>query len=295
MKKIAILGVIILCLFTTSCSVLDDLTGSSKNPDEVYAELSSLISNPSKSTDMDGEVSFVGYIDSEPFEQTFKDEGDKVYTYQAVYICRNMKEPIFIDVTDIKDRLPEESYAKITGKVAGSVYWIEDNKQKEVVDFKVSKIEPFTISEEEPNTENKLELKSGSYSGTFEFVGAHRSKDSFGDVVVLYFNFTNTAPDSNIKFNGANNLLNSADIYYGDELTSATVFEPKELYSGALKASDLNAYTYSGKTQMYYKVLKTEKKVDPGESMCVEIYNDEFAFTNHIGIFVAANLAEMTE
>ena len=303
MKKIAVFALIIaVCVFATSCSMLNNIVntvneaakGTTKTDEEIYSALSSLVSNPTGSTTLEGTVTFVGYISSDPFEESFDDE-DKVYKYQTVYIARNTDAPIYLDVTDIKEPLPAESYAKITGKVVGNVYWTVDNKRKEVLDFHAEKVESFTKSEAEPDTTNKLDLKSSSNSGTFKFVGAHHSKDSFKDVIVLYFNFTNNAPDTNVKLNQANNLLGAVDIYWGDVSTDRSSFDPDELDSRALKANDLQAYTYSGKTQLYYIVLKPEDadEVSHDDPLYIDLYNDEFAFTNSIEVPIAENLDAM--
>jgi len=296
MKKVSVIAILAaLCVLVSSCSMFDDLLNSTKGefaePEKVYAELDSLISKPDQSSKM-GKVSFVAYIASEPFEETFDGE-DKTYMYQDAYIARNDK--VFaLDVTDISDRPDEDSFVTITGTFTGSIYWTEDNERVQVMNFHADKIEAFTVSDAEPNTSNKFSLKSGTSQGEFEFVGAHYSEDSFRDVVVVYFKFKNTGEASNTKFNNVNSLLGAADFWYDniEDSLSGSSFDPDELDSGALAASDMQAYTYPGKTQLYYKVFQLKEGISH-PVLGITVYNDEFALVNDIQIDIAENLAAM--
>jgi len=295
MKKLTIILAITLCITISLCGC-NKLFGTDANPDDVYSKLSSLAGNPSGSTELDGSVTFVAQIVSEPFEETFDDE-EKVYTYQIAVLSRNWDDPIYLDVSDIGTRLPEYSFAKITGTVAGSVYWTADNKKQEVLDFHVTGMEAFTVSEEEPSTENRLSLSESSYAGTFEFVGAHRSQTSFDDVVVVYFKFTNDGKESNVKMNGIGTLLKRTDIYIGDSPASIDTrpFDPDELDSSALEISTTGAYTPPGKTQLYYMVLGDVENAQADDPVWIDFFDDEFAFKNSIGIPIANSLEEMNQ
>ena len=286
MKKSILLLVLATLLIFSACDILS----TSYNQDEVYEKLSSLAANPAGKTDLTGSITFTVYIASEPTEQTFGD--DTIYLYQAVYISRS-DDVIYLDVTGIDTKLPEDSYATVTGKVNGSISWTEDNKKVEVLDVKATKMEAFTPSEEDPNTENYLQLKSGTYAGNYEFVGAHFSKTSFDDVIVLYFNFTNTAPDSNVKFNGSGSLLSkNAMFYHGDTIIKKSSFDPKDLNPAALEANDMHAYTYSGNTQLYYTTFYVDEAA-AGTPLYVDIYNDNFEWTHSIEVPIADSLAAL--
>ena len=234
--------------------------------------------------------------DNKAVTPDISDEEEKVYLYQQVYISRNIDHPISLDITDIETPLPSGDYATITGSVTGHIYWTEDNKQEKVLNVHASKMVPFTLLEAEPNTENKLTLKESSYSGIVEFVGAHYTTDSFGKVIVLYMNFTNTAAESAVKLNGLNSLLNRVYISLGDEMIkNSSAFSPKELDPTALDAGSVTAYTPTGKTQLYYRTIKVPEGASPEDFIYVDVYDDNFTYTNAIDIPVAASLAEMNQ
>ena len=294
MKRRIIVWAAVLCSLALLCGCDANFLTPKKDPAEVYSKLSSLANNPEGNTDLDGIVTFAAYIASDPSEEAFEEE-EKIYTYQVVYISRNLGTPIYLDVTDIQDRLPNGTYAKITGTVTGSVYWTEENQQEKVLDFHASKMEPFEVSEEDPSTENRLEVKESGQSGVFEFVGAHHSQTSFHNVVVVYFNFTNTAGESNTKMNEVGTLLRRLEISLGEEYAENTssVFKPKELDPKALDAHAFQAYTPPGKTQLYYITIEVDEASVDTDCIWVDAYDDEFAWTNSVELPVAASLEEM--
>jgi len=299
-KKCAIALVLAFGLLFSGCNVVDSVLNGGdsllKSSDvDVYGELDSLISTPSRSSNLTGSFKFVCYIASEPFEMEFDDD-EKLYMYQEVYIERNINKPIFVDVTDLKETLPANSYATITAKLDGSVSWTQDNKRETVLSVIASKTEAFTPSDAEPDVTNKLSLAALSYKGDFEFVGAHYSKNALGDVIVVYFNFTNRAADTNTKMSGVGTLLGQIDAYQGDILLSSvnSVLSPDELDPGALSAGDMQAYTPSGKTLLYYTLYRVDAEA-AGEPMYFDVMDDSFAWTNSVEVPIAASLAEMNK
>jgi len=297
MKKILIALVLVGTMLFSGCNVIEgitsgDLAGSLLNTPsvDVYEELASLSANPNASSDLSGSFSFVAEVVSEPFEMTLDGE---TYTYQEVYICRNYDDPILVDVADVETPAEGGTYATITATWTGSIYWTEDNKRVEVLDLKGKKMEPFTVPDIEPSENESIHLEKYSYNGSIDFVGAHYTKNSFNDVVVVYFNFTNNAPDTNTKLSGVSSLLGMLDVYHGDAFaTESSAFSPDELDPSALKAGDITSYTPSGKTQLYYTVFKAEP--DAGEDfMYFALFNDEFALTDVVTLPIAASLAEM--
>jgi len=295
-KRLFILAIVLCSIVSLSgCSGLDLLKNIGESSVDVYSALDSLASNPDGSTELDGRVSFVAYVATEAFEETFEDDS-KTYMYQIVYICRNMNDPIYVDVTDISTKLPADSYATITGEVVGSVYWTEDNKQKKVLDFCASKMDSFEPSKQEPSTENNLVLKDSTKSGVVEFVGAHYASSSFKEYIVVYLNFKNTAADTNVKLNGLGSMIRDfVEMRINDEYVDSihTAIKPDDIHSAALDAFSLQAYTYSGKTQMYYLAIEVDKDADAVDYIWADVYDDEFAFTNSISIPVAASLEDM--
>ena len=297
MKKAFLAFALTGLMLFSGCNVVEgvlngDVVGTLLNtPDiNVYEELSRLAGSPTNSTDLSS-VKFVAEIASEPFELTIEEEK---HMYQEVYICRAYDDPIFVNVNSIETPPAAGTYATITGRLDGSIYWTENNKREEVLDIRATAMEAFTVSESEPSTANKLSMKDGTYAGDIEFVGAHYSKNTFGSVIVVYYNFTNTAAETNVKFNGSSYMLGQFDVYHGDMFTeSSNAFAPDELDSAALKAGDIQSYTPSGKTQLYYTAYKVVE--DTEDVLAFALFDDEFTFTNLIELPIAASLAEMNQ
>ena len=283
------------CLLVLVCGCdMSSLVGSGMSQAEMYQELDDLIDDPTDDTDMTGSITFKAYIASEPFEETFDDD-ETVYMYQTAYICRNIDKPMFIDVTNIENRLPEGSYATITGSVVGNIYWTENNQQKEYLDLHVEKIEPYELPEAQPGAESKIDVENYSYSGSLEFLGAHFAKTSFDKYVVVYFNFTNTKGESNLKMDGLSLLLNRVDISYnGEDLgPRRTAFDVEGLRSDALDMYAMSAYTPSGKTQLYYMLIEPDAYASEDEPVWFDVFDDEFVHVNSFAVPVAKTLADL--
>jgi len=282
--------------------LIEDVTGAvtdvvKMSDSDMYSELSYIIDHPDGNTKLSGTITFSAWLSSETFEQTFTGE-DKVYLYQLGYISRYTDKPIYFDVTDLATTLPEDAYATVTGEIVGTVYWTEDNKQVEVLDFHVDKMVEFTLPESNPDTTNKLNVIDGTRNGTFSFVGAHYSKTSFDDVVVVYFNYTNNEPASTVEINSIGTLFDQIYVDIGGETgytrSIRSAFKPDEVDGAALEGTSLNAFTPSGRTQLYYIVIT----LDDGERvesdvLYFDMYDDDFAFSNCIEVPVSASLAEM--
>jgi len=295
MKRKLTVAILALCVLLSVFGMTGcDSLLSTNSAEDIYSKLDSLISDPDGSTDLTGKISFVAYIITEPFEE--KVDGE-TRTYQQVGISRNKDDVMFVDVSDLGTKLPAESYATITGTLDGHLFWTNNNKQEKVLNFHADKMESFTPSEEEPSTENKLSLETSGYSGEVEFVGAHYSKNNFGDVIVVYMNFTNTKPEGNVKFNGLSSLFGRVDLYHGEEYVEkgSSTLDPDELDPSALDATSMTAYTPTGKTQLYYMIVKVGEEGDNAPAFGAEVVNDEFACTNFISIPIANSLAEMNK
>jgi len=297
MKKLMLCLGLVLAMALGGCSNITDLLNNTTTLSgrELYERLDSLASSPDSKLELSGTFSFVGYLADEAEVLTVEDEE---CMYQTAYIYRNENNPIYLDVSALKEgeHLPAGSIATITAQRDGWVYGTVDNKQVEYLNLKVTKMEAFTPSEAEPSTENKLSLRKGSTTGNIVFVGAHRSQTSFDDVIVIYFNFTNNGEDSNTRFNNVDDLIALTDVYIGDTLATKInmIHDPKEVDGGALDYSDMQAYTPAGKTQLYYMMVKDIP--DAGDApLYVDVTNDHFEWTNSIGMPIAANLAELQE
>lgn len=310
MKRIITL-VCLLCLLVSlvGCGgknitqLIEDVTGAvtdvvKMSDSDMYSALTYAIDNPdNSSTTLNGKLTFSAWLASETFEQTFTGE-DKVYTYQLGYISRYTDKPIYFDVTDLATTIPEDTYVTVTGEIVGTVYWTEDNSQVEVLDFHVEKMDAFTVAEPTVDTSNSLTVIDGTRNGTFSFVGAHYSKTSFDDVVVVYFNYTNNEPASSVEINSIGTLFDQIYVDIGGETgytrSIRSAFKPDEIDGAALDASSLSAFTPSGRTQLYYIVITLEdgERVE-SDVLYFDMYNDDFAFTNCIEVPVAENLEMM--
>ena len=298
-KKILVVLALLLCVLFTGCDqileMLDGAVSETKSQEEIYSELASLAGSPSSKSNLSGKFTFVACIISEPYKQTFEDD-DKEYFYQEAYIERNMDKVICLDVTSLEETLPAGDYAKITGTVKGSIYWTENNKKTEVLDIKVSAMEAFALSEDAPDTENKLVLSTASYSGEIEFVGAHRSEDSFGkECMIVYLKFKNTAPESNVKFSGVRTLMSLVDAFHGDYYVERnnSFFSLEGLDPQALDGGDMQAYTPTGKSQLYYFVYSIDPDAAEDTPFYFDVYSDEFAWTNSIEVPISSSYEEI--
>ena len=299
-KSIRIIAALLLLVFCISACNLDGIIdtingldgggGSSSLPEDIYTPLASLVRNPDSSSTLDNKkFTFAVYIGTETFEETFEGE-TKVYTYQLGYIEREYDTPIYLDMTDLDTTPASGSYAYVTGTVTGTVYWTEDNKQVEVLDFRVQSFESYQPNFSEPSSENLFETADGKV----EFVGAHYSENSFDTVAVVYVKYTNTKADSAYKFNSLRTMLGEFDVDVSSELPyttcSGSIFEPDEVYGGALKANDMNATTPSGKSQLYYFTITLELGAAEDDTIWFDVYDDEYNFTHSIGVFVEPDL-----
>ena len=302
-KSIRIIaGILCLAALLSSCSLLDNFKNIGSKPtvsaETTYAELSRLINSPNATSSIDDKtVTFVAYIASEPFEKTFTGE-DKIYTYVWAYISRNT-DPFYLDVTDLEVAPKEDTYATITGTVTGSIYWTEDNVKEEILDFHAKTAVLHEIPDTEPSYEDKFDVTMGGYNGTFEFLGAHIAKNSFNDVLVVYFNFTNNEADSNVKISNVSNMLRYVDVWFGEQYIkcSRTTFAPDELDGGSLDAYSMTAYTPSGKTQRYYITFDLPEYFDIDEDgdewIYFDLFNDEYLMTNSVSLYIFDTLDEL--
>jgi len=294
-KAILCIGLALTMLLGGGCDIIDEvIQGVAPSGEAMYEKLDSLASNPDGSTELNGSFTFVAYISDDAEIVTVEGED---CMYQTSYICRNVDDPIFLDVTKLTEFLPADCYAKVTGTVDGYLYATEDNKRVEYLNIAVTAMEEFIPSKAEPSSENLLSLKDGSASGEVTFLGAHHASTSFDEVIVLYFEFKNTAPESNVKLNTTQRLLSMVDFYVGDTYTTraGTAFSPDDLDGSALDYSSLTSYTPSGKTGVYYVLIKPVAGASAEDYLYMDLYDDEFAWTNSIGVPIYNSLAEMNQ
>ena len=166
--------------------------------ENLYFELSSLIDNPTaeRSENLREVISFNVYINGEMFEQTFSEEGDdNVYKYQSAVIARNCHKSFYLEDSGLKETLKTGEYYKITGRIGGSVRYTEDNKVHYILEIFAEDTEILKEYNAECEEGRIFEVRSGSSSGKFCFTGAHCTKDSEGDLIILYYTFENTGSE----------------------------------------------------------------------------------------------------
>lgn len=300
MKRRIFILALALMLVLSGCS---SLTGGSKDDsgsevsaqgnnlnksitdEKLYSELDSLIGYPDKSsTSLPDRFTFIAMILGEPSTIEFDDGEEGLYCYAC--ISRNdLDEYFLMEVSDIAETYEYGDIVKVDGEYIGSIYWVEDNDQVDVLEIKAHSMEAYTPEELETSTDWAY-MTGGN---KIEFVNAHYTEDTFGDVVVVYFEFTNngstdTAPslgDFYIEYNGAE--------------VSRTIFSLDEVYESALEYEGygLTTDTYAGKTSLYYAAFSVDEKGEGEQGIYFDVYDDEFRLTHSVGLYVYENLEAM--
>ena len=291
MKKVLAL-VLVFVLLLSGCSVFDNIkdiaggTDKKLSDEEMYSKLNSLIgyTNGLKNSDLTGEFTFVAMIFDEGEELYFEDD-DYTGFYYSAGISRNWDDYFMLDTKGLDTNFKDGDIVKITGSTNGTVYWTEDNERVEVLDIKAKAVVPYTPAEIETSHDAKVTLKDGNI---IEFVGAHTTKDSFNEVVAVYFNFTNKGSKE------AAPSLRDFYIEYAEEEASSSSFSLDELDASALRISAGSPdKTYAGKTQLYCIAYTGDKEAARDEPIYFMLYDDEFRCTHEIALPISASLAEM--
>lgn len=263
----------------------------SSESDKLYADLDTLISSPetldsSLNDYLDEEITFTAVVLSDPEEWEFDEEDGGTQLYVWAAISRNDYDELLINI----DSIPEADYPAdgdiiiVTGAIEGTIYSIEDGEQSDFIDFMASEITPID-PDFDPDTANKITVGRGSPEGEISFVSAERTKDSFGDVVLLYFEFTNTGDTSIAPATG------EITFYQGDNLLTTSIHSvDAALDSSALDATMLPGKTAAGKTSLYYTVLTPDDSSQSitGEEIEAYRWDDEFNCTNMVFISIDA-------
>ena len=265
-------------------------TGSSEaKGEELYSELSSLLSNPERETDLLSKFTFTTYVSGESFEEEFESEPGVTHVLQEAWIARNDDDSYFLDVMNLDKPLEPENYYRVTGTLEGSVYWTEDNEKITMLHIIASKAEPFTPPEEKANG------GPGYTAGETEylFLGAHHTEVLNGRAaIVVYFDFKNSGSTD------AAPRMYDLMFYQGDsyDRLRSSVIGPDELDPKALNASSagITDKTYAGKTSYYCAVYMAAGDVtEDADTIYLERYSDDYALTDSIAIPVSKDLKAM--
>lgn len=304
MKKIFVLLLsTMLLLGVTGCKQIDDLvssaldvttegvTGStgSANTDKLYADLSYLISSPDGLEDsyndyLGKKITFTAMVLSEPEEWDFDEEDGGAQTYMWAAISRNANDEFLINVGDIPEasRPANGDIISLTGNIDGTIYTIYDNEKSDFIDFIASDITPKEPADE-PDTTNKIPVSSWNAKGDVSFVSAELTQDTFDDVVLLYFEFTNTGDAD------AAPPIEKITFYQGDNRLSTSIHSvDAELNPSALNGTMMPEETIVGKTFLYYTVLKSGDSTMSitGDPLEAYIWDDDFNCTNLVTISI---------
>lgn len=302
MKNRRIISIILTVFLTFSlsgCDFIRGITGDGKSDageksdpggpaytsEELYSKLSHAIGSPANLQEdyLPGTFTFTALILSEPDEVDFGD-GD-VCLFQVACIARRVDDYFLLNMTDIADTPGENTVVIITGKIAGTVYWTEDNKRVEKLEIKAYKIKPCPETNDEPETGAKV--RDDFY--VYEFLGAHLSPNNVSGnfkVIVLYFNFTNQS-DRN-----ARPAPRQFFFYQGDARLGISVAGAKEKSSLALDTTvGIVTETYPGTTSLYYITLKWTAESD-GDTLYICKYDDDFKLIVEIAIPILPSLSD---
>ena len=267
--------------FTNELSGVVEMT-----EDEIYGELKRLMANPDRmdNTDLVGQFSFVAVITSDIEELEFED--DEPGMYCSAEISREYDDYFLLELTNIEGTFSAGDIVKITGEVDGTIYWTENNDLVKVLAIKASAVEDYEPPEVELANAAAVEIDGN----TIEFLGAHKSTDSFGEVIIVYINFTNNSDEA------ARPKMSSFFIEYNGYEAETSVFSVSEVDGSAVSitGAGITPETYPGKTLTYFMVFTGDETAAADEPIFFTIFDDEFRMTYDYGIYIAESLAELT-
>lgn len=286
MKKIKVLlSILAVGIFLVGCSALDG--GSSISNEEKYDALNSLVNSPN--------VAFETYANKLPSKFSFsvytlgaKEEWDLEGETQVIVpamISRNTEKYLLISVDNLADYdYPEGSYLTITGSLAGSIYWTEENKQVDVLHVEASKVEVLEPSEGEPIEDLSFDVETVYSHTNFTFLSAEPTVAMNRPAAYLYFDFENKG-ESEISPASA-----GLTYYQGDTILERTIMpgntSPAE---DALNTDGFNK-TAPTKTSKYYWTLEakySDEEMNDTDPIMVYKYDDDFN-TVQIGVIELA-------
>ena len=297
MKKLTILLLVLtLALALCGCNAtdvvnnivnrVDDAITPKMSQEEVYENLDRLIgyTDGLENTDLTGSFEFVAIIYDEGKEIHFDDEDYTGYYYSAG-ISRNWNDYFMLDTMGLEGTFQDGDIVKVTGTTDGTIYWTEDNNRVEVLCVKASAIEAYAPEEIEMESSDTIILDDGN---AITFLGAHATENSFGEAIVVYFEFKNNDDKE------AAPSLREFYVEYNGEEASSTIFGLDEVDSSALKlgVGPIDK-TYAGKSQVYYVAYTGDHNAANDEPIYFSLYDDEFRCTYDLPIDIAPSLADL--
>ncbi|MDR0813876.1 MAG: hypothetical protein LBO63_07800 [Oscillospiraceae bacterium] len=267
----------------TSCKLLDkakDALDTAKTGEELYYALATAARSPdnAKTDSLPGSFTFSAYVTYG--EDTFTVGDDEVErTFFWAVLARDVEHEIAIEITDYKGDFPAEGdYVSVKATFYGSLYWVEDGKQVDVLWLKAVEVAPLTDKEVQVNNTATAAVQTPYNSGEITFLNAHFSEDTFGKVIVLYFNFKNTGTSD------VSPILDILEFYTTeDDYTKLTrsYFGADQVDGSFLSTSGgIPEKTAVGKSMPYFLTIKVPEDEEGEEieisNFSIEIYDDDF-------------------
>ncbi|MCL1791084.1 MAG: DUF3592 domain-containing protein [Peptococcaceae bacterium] len=261
--------------------------------EELYNRLSSMISQAESKQTIDNTlpdtITFTAQILGASV--TMESEGNK-HVYLPARIARS-RDLVYLDVSAISENQLAEGYPKagsiirVTGDTDNTVSWTEDHELKYALRINVKSFVP--VEPKVVQTSPQLDVDTPSLCGTFDFKGAHFTRDSFSKVVVIYFNFTGTQ-DKNTVRPWTSGIGFSVTLGDNDDYLSTTMFPLQEVDNKALETSQSSK---KGQTLYYYTPFKVDSQNSGADIVYIKQFDDDFN-CSVITLNVAPSLSQMT-
>jgi len=189
--------------------------------------------------------------------------------FVSAIIARNYDKEILIEVTEYDGELPEAyEFVKVTARLEGCLYTTEGGERISYLWLSALGFMPLEESDVPVNETDTDSVVSLTASGDVTFKSAEFSTDVFGDIVILYFEFTNTSDRDIFP------IMNSFEFYANNENSDKlekTIFEPAQVDGSALATT--KEKTFIGKTQLYYMTFRA---IEGADSIVITRYDDDF-------------------
>ncbi|GGC83426.1 DUF5067 domain-containing protein [Enterococcus wangshanyuanii] len=250
------------------------MQNSSTVQEQLYGELSNLVSFPKqiKRSDLfNQKISFVVRAQGEPYQMNSKDTTLNGVWYIPVFLMRNQKIPIYLDLSNIKkEQWPKDGeILKVDGLPIGYLYTSYKNERLDLLDIQAQTIQKVVHSKKKVTTKQIIETQMYK----IEFTGTDHFLDSFNEAnMIVYYNFKNKKQHAAIsplktyfQFSQNDEVLEPTFIPWDNEL-----LDPKAINRDSLE---------SGEEMLYYEVYKLKNEETP---LIVRTFDDEYALLNEL-------------
>ena len=245
-----------------------DLQEEAKEKTLFYSRFSALVGSADgvgNSDFLNKELNFVAQIGGDPEQSENGDESLKDQWYVPVYLLRNPRNPIFLNVTNIpKEEWPKSGdVVRIKGKLVGYLYSTYENEKINMLDIDAKAIEKVTIDEASipATTTIDTELYKITITSTALLY------DDFDDPnLVVYYNFDNKQETSERP---------PVDTYFffmqGETRLDHSIFIDAE--EGLDPKAIHNQYIEPGFELLFYEAFPLETLDMP---VSLTVYDDEY-------------------